>query len=62
MTREQEDRIDRIAQAAGRVNINKPYIDGSVEVTIPSGACWLVSVDGHLTVRPYNHNIDWSYA
>lgn len=59
MTREQENRINQLAERAGRVHVNKPYADGSVEVTIPSGACWLLDVDGHLTVCPFNHSINW---
>jgi hypothetical protein len=62
MTREQEDRIERIATQAGRVHVNTPYHDGSVEATIPSGECWLISPAGHLKVRPFNHSVKWSYA
>lgn len=60
MSNEREDRIERITAAAGRAHVVS-YSDGSVEVTIPGGACWLVSPAGHLTIRPFNHSVNWSY-
>jgi hypothetical protein len=59
MTREQDNRIERIATAAGGVHVS-PYSDGTAEVTIPSGASWLISPAGHLTIRPFNHSVDWN--
>jgi len=61
MTRAQEDTIDRLATAHGRVCVRDGYADDLVRVTAPGGAHWLVDEAGHASPHIPNHSIDWSY-
>lgn len=56
----QQNTIDRLAIAHGRVAIQPPYSDGLVSVTIDNGREFLVSLDGHVVRERLNFSINWN--
>ena len=59
LTREQDETIERLALASGRVHVSS-YADGSARATIPSGVEYLINPSGTVRSTGYNHSIDWS--
>lgn len=59
MTRAQEEAVERLVLAHGRVQVADGYTDGAVRVTAPSGAHWRVGPGGAVRDAGVNHSVDW---
>jgi hypothetical protein len=57
----QENIVERLALDHGAVHVAASrYAGGTVEMTVPGGACFRVQTNGAVTAAPFNHSINWS--